>query len=297
LRGRRESYPPTSGAERASHIEVDVRLHRCEDLQGVGVSAASSPIACGVSGQIEDEAGDRMDTYTRHVRLYPVYLLFLPIALPIVALSWAPASWLGRLVGLAVACGLPLLAAQVGRSAGKREEQALYAAWGGPPTTAMLRHRASSNSVALARRHKLIGRAIGIRLPSAAEEDADPDKADAVYETAVAALRERTRNADEFPLVFDEVCNYGFRRNLWGHRTLGIVLAAAGALIALGAAVLGVLGVVQVSVPTALVVAILDIADAVVWARMVTENWVRQAADAYAERLLSSAERLTNSMT
>jgi hypothetical protein len=238
-----------------------------------------------------------MDTYTRRARLSPVYLLFLPLALPIVALSWAPASWWGRLVGLALACGLPLLAAQFGRSAGKRKEPDLYAVWGGPPTTAMLRHRGSSNLVALARRHDLIARAVRIRLPSAAEEEADPENADAAYETAVAALRERTRKADEFPLVFDEVCNYGFRRNLWGHRSLGIVLAAAGALVALGAAAFGAAGVIRVSIPTALAVGILDAAGAVVWARMVTEDWVRQAADAYAERLLSSAELLANAVT
>jgi hypothetical protein len=237
-----------------------------------------------------------MDTYTRRARLYPVYLLFLPVALPIVALSWRPSSWWGRLVGLAVACGLPLLAAQFGRSAGKRKEPALYAAWGGPPTTVMLRHRTSGNPFALARRHDLIRRATGIRLPSAAEEEADPQNADAAYETAVAALRERTRNPDEFPLVFDEVCSYGFRRNLWGHRTLGITLAVGGALIALGAAVLGVIGVVRVSVPAALVVAIVDATGAILWARMVTEEWVRQTADAYAERLLSSAERLPDSV-
>jgi hypothetical protein len=238
-----------------------------------------------------------MDTYTRRARLYPVYLLFLPVALPIVALSWAPTSWWGRLVGLAVACGVPLLAAQFGLAAGKRKEPALYAAWGGPPTTTMLRHRTSSNPVALARRHDLISRAAGIRLPSAAEEAADQQHADAAYETAVAVMRERTRKADEFPLVLDELCNYGFRRNLWGHRTLGIALAAMGALIAFGAAAFGVVGVIRVSIPTALAVGLVDAAGAFVWARMLTEDWVRQAAEAYAERLLASAELLANSMT
>jgi hypothetical protein len=110
-------------------------------------------------------------------------------------------------------------------------------------------------------------------------------------------MRERTRKADEFPLVLDELCNYGFRRNLWGHRTLGIALAAMGALIAFGAAAFGVVGVIRVSIPTALAVGLVDAAGAFVWARMLTEDWVRQAAEAYAERLLASAELLANSMT
>jgi hypothetical protein len=234
-----------------------------------------------------------VDTYTRRARLYPVYLLLLPVALPIVALGWGSASWWARLLALAFACGLPLLAAQFGRSAGKRHEPALFSAWGGPPTTMLLRHRASENPIALARRHELIGHVTGIRLPSAAEEDADPQGADATYETAVAALRERTRDPDEFPVLFDEVCNYGFRRNLWSHRKLGIVLAVVGALTAMGAAVLGITGVITVSVPTAVVVTIIDVAGSILWARTVTEEWVRQAARAYAEQLLSSAEQLS----
>jgi hypothetical protein len=236
-----------------------------------------------------------MDTYTRRARLSPVYLLFLPVALPVVALGWGPASSWVRLVGLAVVSGVPLLAAQFGRWAGK-EELALFTSWGGPPTTLLLRHRTSGNPIALARRHDLIGRAIGIRLPSAAEEDSDPRSADAAYETAVAALRERTRSRDEFPLVFDELCNYGFRRNLWGHRTLGITLAVGGALIALGAAALDITGVISVSAPTALIIFFVDVVGTILWARMVTAEWVRQAADAYAERLLSSAERLSTSV-
>jgi hypothetical protein len=138
----------------------------------------------------------------------------------------------------------------------------------------------------------LIQRATGIRLPSAAEEAADPHSADAAYETAVAALRERTRNPNEFPLVFDEVSNYGFRRNLWAHRRLGIVLALFGAVIASGAAVLGAADMPESSGSAAVAVAIVDAVGAMLWARMVTEDWVRQAADAYAERLLSSLERL-----
>lgn len=78
---------------------------------------------------------------------------------------------------------------------------------------------------------------------------ADRHKADAAYETAVAALRERTRDPDELPLVFDEVCN------LWGHRRLGIVLALAGAVIASGAAVLGAADVAQISVPASVAIA------------------------------------------
>jgi hypothetical protein len=79
-------------------------------------------------------------------------------------------------------------------------------------------------------------------------------RADAAYETAVAVMRERTRKADESPLVFDELCKFGFRRNLWGHRTLGVALAATGLRIAFGAAAFGVVGVIRVSIPTALAV-------------------------------------------
>jgi hypothetical protein len=114
-----------------------------------------------------------------------------------------------------------------------------------------------------------------------------------VYDAAVEVLKERTRDAKAFPLVFDELCNYGFRRNLWGHRPLGIGLS----LSAIGGTVLLLIIAAGTTIPIApapLVTAgVLQLITLGGWALLVTPAWVRQAAFAYAERLVASAERLT----
>jgi hypothetical protein len=68
----------------------------------------------------------------------------------------------------------------------------------------------------------------GLRLPTEAEEVQDPEGADAVYELAVGALRERTRDTNQYPPVPSENARYGFRRNVLGLRPYGIATSLIG---------------------------------------------------------------------
>ena len=185
-----------------------------------------------------------------------------------------------------------MLALQFGRAAGRRKEPALFAEWGGSPAVTLLRHRSNANETALARRHQVVEAATGVELPDAAAEEADPARADEAYEAAVGVLRELTRDQKEFPLVFDELCHYGFRRNLWGRRAFGIVLslaiaAAAGALL-----LVELFRETPFSPWTTAVAFFFALITLALWLFMVTPEWVKEAGFAYAERLLASAERL-----
>jgi len=181
-----------------------------------------------------------------------------------------------------------VLAAQLGRDAGKRKEPLLFDSWGGAPTTVLLRHRSHLNPVLRRQYHRRLSSLTeGSRYPTPAQEANDPAAADAVYEASVRALRERTRDKRRFPLVFEEVCNYGFRRNLWAHRGLGIALSLMSLVIATAAVLI---------LPPAPFVAVIvvDIVALIVWTRVVTRDWVREAAFAYAEQLLASTEGTSN---
>lgn len=235
-----------------------------------------------------------MDTYSRRARLYPALLVVAPVSLLAVALFPSAPEWWSKLSALLTASGLPFLTLQFGRQAGKRKEPELFTAWGGRPTTTLLRRRANPNPVALARRHQQIESILGVGLPSLQQETADPAGADAAYESAVEALRERTRNRQKFPLVFDELCSYGFRRNLWGHRPLGIALSITGLSGAIAALLVGLTSGLPILIPPVAVVALIDALTLVIWVRMVTPDWVRQAAFAYAERLIASVELLAS---
>ncbi len=65
----------------------------------------------------------------------------------------------------------------------------------------------------------------GVTLPSPEAEATDPEAADSLYDSAVQWLIPQTRSGGRFPLVFQENVNYGFRRNLWGLRPIGLAVA------------------------------------------------------------------------
>ena len=106
-------------------------------------------------------------------------------------------------------------------------------------------------------------------LPNLAEETADPESADRRYNEATATLRELTRPRKDFPLVFEENVEYGFRRNCLGIRPVALTVA---------------LSVVAVSVILVLAgddamrfwaAAVTGVIAAAGWWRLVTPDWVR----------------------
>ena len=186
-------------------------------------------------------------------------------------------------VGL-VACGLV-------RDRGRHVQMGLWQNWGGSPTTRRLRLVGSDEPRAAARIRSRVEAVTGWPLPTQDEEREDPTDADRRYEEAVSALRERTRDHERFPLVFEENMDYGFRRNTLGIRPVGSLVS----LVALAASV-ALLIVDDGSVAShfgrwgasALVAAVL----LVFWRGFVTAGWVRHAAELYADRLFDAIHLL-----
>jgi len=234
-----------------------------------------------------------LDAYTFRTRLLPALLVLLPAGLA--ALAWFPelqASWT-PILSLVVACGGIALLAQVGRDRGRAKEPMLYASWGGKPTTRLLRHRDAPNKVLLARRHAKLQELLSdVQIPTPVEEQADPAKADEVYDACVAFLIEKTRDRQRFPIVFDENCNYGFRRNLWGLKPIGIAVAAVSAAL-VGALIVVTVRVNRADLPALAVAAGgAHVAMLLAWVLWFTPDWVKATAEAYAERLLGSCDSL-----
>jgi hypothetical protein len=183
------------------------------------------------------------------------------------------------------------LLAQLGRDRGKSKEPQLYQQWGGKPTTQLLRQRDKYlDPHTKARYHGKLGVLIpGIQLPTADEEANAPGAADAIYDSCVLYLREKTRDRDKFRMVYQENVNYGFRRNLWGMKQAGVFLS----FISLVACVLAL--IVNYASPTewvAIAGALLN-ASLLAWMMLrVSPEWVRLAGIAYAERLLAACDSL-----
>jgi hypothetical protein len=233
-----------------------------------------------------------LDAYDLRARVAVTYLVFSPVTVFVVAFALGSREWWARIGGVAVACGGPLIAAQWGRSAGRRKEQRLWDSWGGSPTLALLRYASGGPRETVERRHVSVSRATGIDLPNYEAETANPDGADVTYTDAVSALRELTRSKTEFDLVFEELANYGLRRNLWGRKPFGVATAATTAICS---AVL-LAGDLSSRTWGSTVAAIISLSFALsallIWLLMVTPGWVKESADAYALRLLESSVRL-----
>lgn len=227
-----------------------------------------------------------VDNYSIRARVVPVLLVMMPVvlAVPCVGLAHHPVLGLGSALVIAALVGI---LGQVGRDAGKSKEPDLFRSWGGNPAAIMLRHRDSRlNPVTKERYHaKLGGLRRSLRMPTLQSEIAAPEVADGHYASCVDFLREATRDRGRFGLVFGENVNYGLRRNLWAMKPTGIALAIGGA---------GFCALVESDATLASrgVPLIVDAAMLSFWLARVTPNWVRSAAESYAERLLGACDSL-----
>jgi len=234
-----------------------------------------------------------LDEYTRNARVKPAFLVALPMALAVAVLGFKQSATEGTMFGLASSLGFTFLLAQLVRDVGKSKETVLFKKWGGKPTTVMLRHRDTRlNTHTLARYHsRLCSMLPDIKLPSVLHEKEHPTESDEKYASCVDYLLSKTRDKERFQLLFQENINYGFRRNLWALKPIGIVIG----LISL--AILAVLTRIQARTGTTLwfgnITAVVIVSLLLVWWFIrITPNWVRFAADGYAERLLASIDEL-----
>jgi hypothetical protein len=229
-----------------------------------------------------------LDDYDRNARLKPALLVILPASLAIVGLGAGFSAAGAALSGSLAAIGFTYVLAQLARDWGKRKEPYLFSVWDGKPTTAKLRHRnPAANPHTLGRYHEIASRLIAKPLPTTEEEQADPQSADLIYESVGDCLRERTRDKKTFPLIFKELVSYGFRRNLWGMKPFGVVLACV--CIAVQLSMLTREIVIHHPVaPTPLLMTLANVLLLLGWLFIVGPNWVRVPADAYGDRLLAA---------
>lgn len=232
------------------------------------------------------------DAYELRARLAPVLLVLLPLIFTTVA--WFPAlkSSGGAIMGLLIVFSL-LLLTHFNREAGKRLEASLFKEWGGKPTTMLLRYRDQTLDLVTKKRYHTYLRKVvpGLGLPDTPEQEREnPKEYEDNYESAVRWLREKTRDKDRYPLVFEENVSYGFRRNFLSLRPWGIAIAA---LTLLG----NFVGIyfrygqnIQGIPPEIVVSTLLSLTFVVIFLFLVRPNWVRTAANEYAHALLAACE-------
>ncbi len=172
------------------------------------------------------------DEYTCKARLSPVFLLVLPTALAITAVvggtavdtleTWGKLFAGGTFTTLVVG-SLLMLANQVGR-AGRKQQDYLFHIWGGPPlNNAICGKGTEDHRATWSRVRGFLSQRIGVENPDNLDDAKSRD-----LETELKTL---TRSHSDFPLVFQENCNYGFRRNLYGLKRWGLASASIAVVV------------------------------------------------------------------
>lgn len=239
-----------------------------------------------------------LDEYELKARLAPVVASVLGALAAAVLLLPAPGTQWPSLIVALLALALSRVVTHTVRDRGRRLERRLFAAWGGTPSMAMLRHGDARLPTTVKDRYHgvLAQRVPGLTLPTALEESAAPRAADDAYDAASRWLLEQTRDQSRFRLLFAENMHYGFRRNLLAAKPLGIATDLL-ALIAIGLVVTlrtdggGWQLFAEIDPWTwgAGVAAGLHL----VWlVAVVRPGWLRAAAERFAEQLLASCDTL-----
>jgi len=117
------------------------------------------------------------------------------------------------------------------------------------------------------------------------------NKADEIYGICSTFLRNNTRDVRKFPLIFKELCSYGFRRNLWGLKSIGISVSLFGVILILIKIIFSISN--QTIIQPILIIALsINLVILAIWILWIKPNWIKITADAYAERLLELVDSM-----
>jgi hypothetical protein len=231
-----------------------------------------------------------MDTYDIQARHAPVVFTILPALL--VAIALVPGLGQTKIAAGSIAfiilAALPFVATRIARAAGRARQDALYAAWGGMPTTAMLRHRDTRLNPQTKRifRERLGHLGASFPIPDEDEEQHDPEGTDIKIGAAMNEIRKRAK-AKGIKAVHRENINYGAARNAYGLKPYGL------ATCLISAAILAIIIALRGGfLPTALelVVGMVILIIAGAWLFGLTGDKVRHHGEAYALALFEAIE-------
>jgi hypothetical protein len=237
------------------------------------------------------DAAKYLDAYIVRARLLPGLLAVLPIT--VTCYAWNPGKILdwNALGGIIVGFGGTILLAFIARDLGKAAEDRLYKKWGGRPTELLLMHSGEMESTLRAHRHATLRKTFKtITLPTPAEEAQDREGCYKRWKSITQLMISRYREqADKYPLVFEENCNYGFRRNMYGLKPIGIAVSAITA-IALGLQLYMKFSSHEPVPVVSLGMEGVNVIMLLVWLLWVTQWTVKRGANLYAERLFETLD-------
>lgn len=227
-----------------------------------------------------------MDRYDRNARLSPALITLLPVFLFVFV--WFQEVWTisGAVTSLIVASGILYALTRLVRRLGHRVEQKLGERVGTLHTARLLSLTDDRLSAHMKKRcRSFIEAKSGVPLPSKEQEVNDARSADEARLVAIKWLLNYTRSKSSETLLLDENISYGFARNLFGLKPLGLAISG---LVCVGS--IWFLANTDPGSSTFLMGIALCGASFLaflLWLFLVTESSVERASQLYAEKILS----------
>ena len=221
-------------------------------------------------------------------------LAVAPAIALVIALVLSGSSGMSKMFSGAIVAILIYAFADLGRRFGKSKEARIYEDAGGMPSILMLRYRNTDfDQTTKARYLGFLARQIKARVPTESEEMTDPAACDTFYAMCGTWLREHTRDTKNFRLVFNELVTYGFRRNLYGLRLMGLVVNAVVVVLCIIYLYRGGWWGLEINVGNGVVfVLLVAVIHAIYLTVFATRKSVIDSARQYARQLILSCERL-----
>lgn len=220
-------------------------------------------------------------------------ILLLPIVILGITFSIEMGSYLNVLSSIGITAALSFFLAQIGRDNGKRKEKRLWEFWGGAPVEQLFSFQnCEIDEQTKKRYHKKMETV----MPLENEIDfssATIEETKGIYQSWTKYLITNTRDTKKYSLVFKELINYGFRRNLWGLKSFSIflILACITANFGYNFSVNESFNPLDYSLGFK-VSEIILLCVMLVWIFIINRTWVKIPAFAYAERLLETIDNL-----
>lgn len=165
------------------------------------------------------------DAYSLRARLFPAIVAAAPaLAALTLLISWKSFG-LSNVIASLGALVLLYAIEDFARARGRAIESKVYKQHGGMPSITMFRRNdATINPGSKDQYRTFLAGRLGTTAPSSTDETTDQATADAFYAQCGNWLRQNTRDAKKFPILFGENVTYGFRRNLLGVKALALGL-------------------------------------------------------------------------
>jgi len=226
------------------------------------------------------------DDYDFETLTVPAIVIGFPIAIALAILGFSLSSVLGfSILGVQALAFMLVPVRALIRSQGKRIESIIFEK--GLPTSDLLKAEKANKSKIRQERRETVSRLSGVSLAAYSKAHYDREYEREIIDKAVSLLREKMRGR-EFNLLRRELKSYGYWRNMYAIRPVGIASSAISLLVGLLSVNLlsqssSELSWVVWTVSTAALVLFLFF-----WIFLVKESSVQSAANNYSQQFFKS---------